>query len=223
MFHPAQTTKSQQMFVAASSRRSPQHENQSSFAGRSNSGAGVNTNQMLLHNKSLLCDQSVSGITHLLMPGRLLPESGTIEDYKNELKQCLRENISHKREIKQLRQLRKESEAKQGKLEKDLEDAKIRETIEVQKAVRKVEQKCRQLTARIQEMKTEQESLQKHNREYKEYFEKQQDRMNSLRTVNQNLSKKLQQKQQVVKKVDTEMELNLNKAEARAIKLADAL
>ena len=28
---------------------------------------------------------------------------GSIEDYKNELKTCLKENIQHKREIKQLR------------------------------------------------------------------------------------------------------------------------
>ena len=73
------------------------------------------------------------------MPGRLLPENESLEDYKNELKACLRENIKHKREIKQLRQTRKDTDLKFEQLEKDVEDAKIRETLEVQKAVKKVE------------------------------------------------------------------------------------
>ena len=45
-------------------------------------------------------------------------------------------------------------------------------------------------------MKAEQESLQKHNKEYKEYFDKQTERMNALRTVNNNLNKKLQVRHQ---------------------------
>ena len=130
------------------------------------------------------------------MPGRLLPESGSIEDYKNELKECLRENIQHKREIKHLRKLRKDAEQAHAKMEKKLDLAKIKESLEVQKAVRKVEQKNRQLTAKMQEMKAEQESLQKHNKEYKEYFDKQSERMNALRTVNNNLNKKLQVRHQ---------------------------
>ena len=130
------------------------------------------------------------------MPGRLLPESGSIEDYKNELKECLRENIQHKREIKHLRKLRKDAEQEHAKMEKKLDLAKIKESLEVQKAVRKVEQKNRQLTAKMQEMKAEQESLQKHNKEYKEYFDKQSERMNALRTVNNNLNKKLQVRHQ---------------------------
>ena len=50
------------------------------------------------------------------MPGRLLPESGSIEDYKNELKECLRENIQHKREIKNLRKQRKDAEEERAKM-----------------------------------------------------------------------------------------------------------
>lgn len=53
-------------------------------------------------------------------------------------------------------------------------------------------------------MKKEQDDLQKHNKDFKDYYEKQQDRMNALRNVNQNLTKKLQQKLQ--RKVDLEME-----------------
>ena len=65
------------------------------------------------------------------MPGRLLPESGSIEDYKNELKECLRENIEHKQEIKHLRKLRKDAEQEHAKMEKKLDLAKIKESLEV--------------------------------------------------------------------------------------------
>ena len=39
-------------------------------------------------------------VTQRFAPSNMDPN---LEDYKNELKQCLRENIQHKREIKQLR------------------------------------------------------------------------------------------------------------------------
>ena len=44
--------------------------------------------------------QSVMSVTKHFAPSNMDPN---LEDYKNELKQCLRENIQHKREIKQLR------------------------------------------------------------------------------------------------------------------------
>ena len=138
------------------------------------------------------------------MPGQLLPGDGSLEDYKNELKECLKENIHHKREIKQLRQQRKDIEVKQSLMEKEHEDVKLGQATEIQKAVRKVEMRNRQLQTRLQEMKKEQDDLQKHNKDFKDYYEKQQDRMNALRNVNQNLTKKLQQKLQ--RKVDLEME-----------------
>ena len=45
--------------------------------------------------------------------------------------------------------------------------------------------------AKLQEVKTENEVLQKCNKDYKEYFESQTRRMNALRNVNANLNKKL--------------------------------
>ena len=44
--------------------------------------------------------QSLMSVTKHLMPPA---NESNIEDYKNELKQCLRENINNKREIKHLR------------------------------------------------------------------------------------------------------------------------
>ena len=44
--------------------------------------------------------QSVMSVTKHFAASNMDPN---LEDYKNELKQCLRENIQHKREIKQLR------------------------------------------------------------------------------------------------------------------------
>ena len=43
-------------------------------------------------------------------------------------------------------------------------------------------------------MKSEQDNLTKRNHEYKEYVDKQIERMNALRNVNSNLSKKLHQR-----------------------------
>ena len=65
---------------------------------------------------------------------------------------------------------------------------------EVQKAVKRYEVKNRQLLTRVQELKAEQDNLQKHNRDFKDYFEKQQERMSALRNVNQTLNKKMHQR-----------------------------
>ena len=74
-------------------------------------------------------------------------------------------------------------------------------------------------------MKTERENLQKHNKEFKEYFEKQQERMNALRNVNNNLNKKLHQKLGQARKDPTfqEMEQHWHHAEARVQDLEAAL
>ena len=66
-------------------------------------------------------------------------------------------------------------------------------------------------------MKAEKDNLHKTNREYKEYFDKQNDRLNALRNVNQNLTKKLQQKQS--KKAGLEQEQSLFKAEQQVKEL----
>lgn len=73
----------------------------------------------------------------------------------------------------------------------------MREADQIQKAVKKADMKSRQLQNKLNEMKAETTNLQKHNKEYKDYFDKQQERMGALRNVNQNLSKKLQQKQAI--------------------------
>lgn len=109
-------------------------------ASKSPAACSQNAQSLRRH---MICDQSVSGITHLLMPGQLLPEDGSLEDYKNELKECLRENIHHKREIKQLRQQRKDQDIKQSLMEKENEDAKLGQAAEIQKAVRKVDMRNR--------------------------------------------------------------------------------
>lgn len=74
-------------------------------------------------------------------------------------------------------------------------------------------------------MKAEQESLQKHNREFKEYFDKQQERMNALRNVNANLNKKLHQRIEKARKEPAfqELEQHWHNAEARVQDLEAAL
>ena len=165
--------------------------------------------------------QSLVSMTKHLMPG----DSSTIEEFKNELKQCLRENISHRREIKMLRQAKKESDQKITELRKELEQAKQSDSLDTQKAVKKLEIKNRQLTSKVHEMKQEQENLQKHNKDFKEYFEKQQDRLNALRNVNQNLNKKLHQRYTTARKEPAfhEMEQHWQAAEARSSDLEVSL
>ena len=105
-------------------------------------------------------------VTQRFAPSNMDPN---LEDYKNELKQCLRENIQHKREIKQLRQQKKEFDAKLQAVQQELDDSKIREAAEVQKAVKRVEAQRRQLATKLDQMRVEQEELQKANTEFKEY------------------------------------------------------
>ena len=100
-----------------------------------------------------------------------------------------------------------------------MEDHKLREADQIQKAVKKAEMKSRQLQNKLSEMKAETTNLQKHNKEYKDYFDKQQERMGALRNVNQNLSKKLQQKQAIAVRQEPgyqEMERHCQQASARA-------
>lgn len=103
----------------------------------------------------------------------------------------MRENIVLRREIKHLRLRRKENDSTVTDLKKELDEYKSRNDGEVHKAFRKSEQKNRQLLGKLSEMKTEKDALSKHNHEYKDYFDKQTERMNALRNVNSNLSKKL--------------------------------
>ena len=110
--------------------------------------------------------QSVMSVTKHFAPSNMDPN---LEDYKNELKQCLRENIQHKREIKQLRQQKKASDAKLQAVQQELDDSKIREAAEVQKAVKRVEIQRRGLQTKLDQMRVEQEDLQKANTEFKEY------------------------------------------------------
>ena len=57
--------------------------------------------------------QSLMSVSkHLMPPGG----DASIDDYKSELKQCLRENITHKREIKNLRKWKKEAEDRQKEM-----------------------------------------------------------------------------------------------------------
>lgn len=149
----------------------------------------------------------------------------TVEDYKTELKQCLRENIEHKREIKRLRQKRKDADTKMAAMQKEIDELKARNDQDTQKALRMSEKKNRLLQTRVTEMKAEQESLQKHNREFKEYFDKQQERMNALRNVNANLNKKLHQRIEKARKEPAfqELEQHWHNAEARVQDLEAAL
>lgn len=95
----------------------------------------------------------------------------------------------------------------------------------MQKAVKKVETKNRTLQNRVQELKMENENLQKHNGDFKDYFEKQNERMNALRNVNQNLNKKLHQRFTAIRKEPAfiEMEQNWQLAEERRQDLEVAL
>ena len=88
-----------------------------------------------------------------------------------------------------------------------------------------MEQKNRQLTGKLHEMRQEQDTLQKHNKEFKEFFEKQQERMNALRNVNQNLNKKLHQRYSTARKEPAfhEMEQHWHAAEARKTDLEVSL
>ena len=70
--------------------------------------------------------QSIVSMTKHLMPS----DSSTLEEFKNELKSCLRENISHRREIKMLRQAKKESDQKNAALKKELEQAKQSDSLD---------------------------------------------------------------------------------------------
>ena len=74
-----------------------------------------------------------------LLSKHLMPPDTDAENFKNELKQCLKENIQHKREIQHLRQLKKDSDKKQDQMQKDLDEAKMREAAEIQKAVKKAD------------------------------------------------------------------------------------
>jgi len=62
---------------------------------------------------------SLISVSKHLMPQHT---DATIEDFKNELKQCLRENIVHKREIKHLRLKRNDADEKVAKLQKQIEE-----------------------------------------------------------------------------------------------------
>ena len=66
--------------------------------------------------------------------------------------------------------------------------------------MKRLELKNRQLEKKATEMRNEQDNLTKHNKDFKDYFEKQQERMNALRNVNQNLNKKLHQRFDTVRK-----------------------
>lgn len=95
----------------------------------------------------------------------------------------------------------------------------------MQKAVKKTEMKNRTLQSRMQELKLENENLQKHNNDFKDYFDKQNERMNALRNVNQNLNKKLHQRFTAIRKEPAfiEMEQNWQLAEERRQDLEVAL
>ena len=69
-----------------------------------------NVTQAMIHNGSAdTGSHSMMSITKHLMPQ---PNDASVEDYKMELKQCLKENIVMRREVKHLRQRRKEGDAK---------------------------------------------------------------------------------------------------------------
>ena len=83
--------------------------------------------------------------------------------------------------------------------------------------MKKLELKNRQLEKKVTELKTEQDNLTKHNKDFKDYFEKQQERMNALRNVNQNLNKKLHNRFNSMRKEPAfhEIEQHWQTAEAR--------
>ena len=58
-------------------------------------------------------------------------------------------------------------------MQKELDEAKMIEAAEVQKAVKKGDMRYRQQYAKLQELKADNDVLKKHNQEYKDYFEKQ--------------------------------------------------
>ena len=91
--------------------------------------------------------------------------------------------------------------------------------------MKKFETKNRTLVNRMQELKMENENLQKHNKDFKDYFDKQNERMNALRNVNQNLNKKLHQRFSAIRKEPAfiEVEQNWQLAEERAQDLEIAL
>lgn len=101
----------------------------------------------------------------------------------------------------------------------------MKEIVDMQKAVKKTEMKNRTLQSRMQELKLENENLQKHNNDFKDYFDKQNERMNALRNVNQNLNKKLHQRFTAIRKEPAfiEMEQNWQLAEERRQDLEVAL
>ena len=154
-------------------------------------------------------------VTNRFAPSNMDPN---LEDYKNELKQCLRENIQHKREIKQLRQQKKESDAKLQVVQQELDDSKIREAAEVQKAVKRVDTQRKQLQTKLDQMKVDYEELQKVNSEFKEYTLREKEKIRALRNVNTNLNKKLHQRFQGVRKDPSfqEVEQQWQHAEARS-------
>ena len=58
-------------------------------------------------------------------------DASNIEDYKNELKQCLRENIMHKREIKHLRNKKKDIEDLNTTMQKEIDELKSKSDLDV--------------------------------------------------------------------------------------------
>ena len=71
--------------------------------------------------------QSVMSATTRQLMANMMLQDGSVEDYKSELKQCLKENIHHKKEIKNLKLKLQQGETKREAMEKDLEDSKVRE------------------------------------------------------------------------------------------------
>ena len=76
-----------------------------------------------------------------------------MEDYKNEFKQCLKENIQYRIEINQLRKAKKEADQRNAELAKELEEAKKRDSLDTLKVVKRLELKNRKLTGKVHDLR----------------------------------------------------------------------